>query len=91
MKLAKGTRGDLEAGLRAAIASGEAVCAVVGLGYIGTAIADALTKAGLRVRGYDRSAEAVERLRSAGGVGQALDHRHPRGGVARCQAAACCR
>ncbi len=45
------------------IAAREAICGVVGLGFIGSTHMDALVNAGFRVRGYDRSPSAVDRFR----------------------------
>ena len=49
--------------LLARIASREARCAVVGLGYIGSIVSDALVNSGFRVNGFDRSPAAVDRFR----------------------------
>jgi UDP-N-acetyl-D-glucosamine dehydrogenase len=39
-----------------------ATCGVIGLGFIGSVLMDALTHAGFRTRGFDRSAGAVDRF-----------------------------
>ena len=54
--------------LEAAIGSHRARCAVIGLGYIGSALARALLDAGFEVRGYDRSDEALARFNTGVGV-----------------------
>ncbi|MDP2299719.1 MAG: NAD(P)-binding domain-containing protein, partial [Actinomycetota bacterium] len=51
-------------GLRERIESGEAVLAVVGLGYVGLPLAVEMAKAGHRVVGIDVLAEKVELLNS---------------------------
>lgn len=50
---------ESHAALLAAIESRTARCAVVGLGFIGTTLVEALAQAGFPVNGVDRSAEAV--------------------------------
>ncbi len=50
--------------LLTAIETRTARCAVVGLGFIGTTLVEALAQAGFAVDGVDRSPEAVERSRS---------------------------
>ena len=49
--------------LRDAIEAGTARCAVVGLGFIGTTLAQALAHAGFSVSGVDRSPAAADRAR----------------------------
>ncbi len=49
--------------LRDAIEAGTARCAVVGLGFIGTTLAEALVRAGFDVGGFDRSPAAADRSR----------------------------
>jgi UDP-N-acetyl-D-glucosamine dehydrogenase len=44
------------------IEAGSVRCGVVGLGFIGSVLMDALIAAGLNARGYDRGAEAVARF-----------------------------
>src|SRR4051812_2528078 len=55
-------RAAAEQELMAAIERAAASCAVVGLGFIGTAVAGALLDAGLPVRAYDRSEAVVARF-----------------------------
>ena len=57
-----------EAELGTALESGRACCAVVGLGYVGTALAVALADAGFEVRAYDRSEEVASRFGDDAGV-----------------------
>jgi UDP-N-acetyl-D-glucosamine dehydrogenase len=57
-----------EAELRRAIESGRAPCTVVGLGYVGTALAIELADAGFEVRAYDRSAEVASRFADEDGA-----------------------
>jgi UDP-N-acetyl-D-glucosamine dehydrogenase len=40
-------------------------CAVIGLGFIGSTVAESLAEAGFDVRGFDRSPTALERLRAS--------------------------
>ena len=61
-------RSVAQADLEAAIDTRRARCAVIGLGYIGSAVACALLDAGFEVRGYDRSHQAVARLDTGAGV-----------------------
>jgi UDP-N-acetyl-D-glucosamine dehydrogenase len=51
--------------LEEAVRAGTARCAVVGLGYVGTAVARALVDGGFPVRGFDRSPQAVARFGDA--------------------------
>jgi UDP-N-acetyl-D-glucosamine dehydrogenase len=61
-------RSVAEKELEAAIDTRRARCAVIGLGYIGSAVACALLDAGFEVLGYDRSHEAVARFETGAGV-----------------------
>ena len=56
------TRGEAAAELRDAIVSHTVTCGVVGLGFVGSLIAEALTGAGFRVVGHDIAEEAVARF-----------------------------
>ena len=49
--------------LREAIDARTARCSVIGLGFIGSTLLDAVIEAGFRAVGYDRSNEAVSRSR----------------------------
>lgn len=59
-------RESAEIELRAAIESKSARCAVIGLGFVGSTLVDALVSAGFHVRGYDRAPSVVERFRTRG-------------------------
>src|SRR3954447_17207024 len=48
--------------LLARIGARQAVCGVVGLGFIGSTFMDALVNAGFCVRAFDRSSSAVDRF-----------------------------
>ena len=50
--------------LQEKIARREIVCGVVGLGYVGLPLAAEMARAGLRVIGFERSAEVVDRVRA---------------------------
>ncbi len=55
---------EAAAALAADIEARTAVCAVIGLGFVGTTVMQALIRAGFEVHGYDRSPQAVARFRS---------------------------
>ena len=57
-----------EAELRRTIESGRAPCTVVGLGYVGTALAIELADAGFAVRAYARSSEGASRFAAGDGA-----------------------
>lgn len=64
MTVAAGER-SAERELAASIEAGDARCTVVGLGYIGSALAATLLDAGFQLRGYDRSDAAAARFAAA--------------------------
>ena len=63
-------RGDAAAELRDALVSRSLTCGVIGLGFVGSLIAEALHVAGFRVVGHDIAGEAVTRF---GRPGASLD------------------
>lgn len=67
-------RGQLARQLCGRIDARQAGCAVIGLGFIGSTLMDAIVDAGFRVYGLDRSAGAVERFRAW------MRERHPDAG-----------
>lgn len=58
-------RAEAHACLTNAIESRTAVCAVVGLGFVGSATMEAIMEAGFEVHGYDRAPECVSRFEAS--------------------------
>lgn len=67
------TRADAEAEIREHIERRTSRCAVIGLGFVGTTLVDAIAAAGFEVHGFDRNDAAVDRFRSRTGGPSAND------------------
>jgi nucleotide sugar dehydrogenase len=66
-------RSQAEATIRHGLEQRTARCAVMGLGFIGTTLMDAIVAAGFDVHGYDRSDAAVDRFCSRTGAPDARE------------------